>query len=264
MDSLVTILLASVAATAVMMLSLWIASLVKKDASIVDTFWGLGFVQIATIGAIFSPAITNRKILVAVLVAIWGIRLSLHIFLRNRGKGEDFRYKAMRERHGDKFPIVSLFTVFLFQGALMIIISLPLQVAQTALYPKSLSWLDYLGTAVWLTGFLFEAVADWQLKRFKSSPENKGKVLDSGLWRYSRHPNYFGESVVWWGYFLIALATPLGAWTIVSPLLMTLLLIKVSGVSLLEQTLVKTKPEYTKYIKSTSAFFPWLPKSKDF
>lgn len=261
MDSLTAVMQLTGAATLSLMLSLWVASLIKKDASIVDIFWGLGFVQIAFISALFSTGSVQRRILITSLVFIWGVRLSLHIFLRNSGKGEDFRYKAMRAHHGSRFPIVSLFTVFLLQGVLMFIISLPLQVGATAKTPDRLIWIDYLGVAFWLIGFLFEAVGDWQLKVFKSNPDNRDRVMDSGLWRYSRHPNYFGDALLWWGYFLIALATPLGIWTIFSPVIMTLLLMKVSGVALLEKTLVETKPQYAEYTRRTSAFFPWPPRN---
>lgn len=260
MDSLIPLMQLTGITTLVLMLSLWIVSLIKKDASIVDIFWGLGFVQIAFISALFTTGFAQRRLLITTLVFIWGVRLSLHIFLRNAGKGEDFRYKAMRAHHGARFPLISLFSVFLLQGALMFIISLPLQVGAAAKTPERLTWLDYAGIALWLTGFLFEAIGDWQLKVFKSNPDNAGKVMDSGLWRYSRHPNYFGDALLWWGYFLIALATPLGVWTIFSPLIMTLLLMKVSGVALLEKTLVETKPEYAEYVRRTSSFFPWPPR----
>ena len=201
-----------------------------------------------------------RKLLITALAIIWGVRLAAHIFGRNREKGEDFRYRAMRARHGDRFPVVSLFTVFFLQGALMWIISLPLQVAQLSREPGRLIWLDYIGAAIWALGFLFESVGDWQLARFKSDSDNKGKVMDRGLWAYTRHPNYFGDATLWWGFFLIALATPGGIWTVVSPVIMTFLLMKVSGVALLEKTLLKTRPEYGDYARRTNAFFPWLPK----
>lgn len=246
--------------TLALMFLLWLVSLARKDASIVDSFWGVGFAVIAGVCFFLTDGARPRKLLITTLVAIWGLRLAVHIFWRNYGKGEDYRYQAMRKKHGDRFPIVSLLTVFVFQGLLMWIISLPVQVAEIARVPEHLVWLDYLGAAVWAVGFLFEAVGDFQLTWFKFNPKNKGKVMDRGLWSYTRHPNYFGDATVWWGYFLIALAVPSGYWTIISPLAMTLLLMKVSGVALLEKKLVKTRPEYADYVRRTNAFFPWFPK----
>jgi steroid 5-alpha reductase family enzyme len=242
------------------MIAVWLLSLVKKDASIVDTFWGLGFVLIAAVCYATTNGYHHRKLLMLSVVAVWGIRLASHIFLRNKGKGEDFRYKAMRARYGDRFPIVSLFMVFGLQGLLMWIISLPIQIAEISSETARLTWLDWAGASIWLTGFLFESIGDAQLARFKADPSNKGKVMDRGLWRYTRHPNYFGDALLWWGLFLIALSTPHGALTVISPLMMTGLLMKVSGVALLEKTLSKTKPEYSRYVRQTSAFFPWMPR----
>lgn len=242
------------------MVLLWLVSLARKDASIVDSFWGVGFAVIAAVCFFITDGARPRKLLITTLVAIWGLRLAVHIFWRNHGKGEDYRYQAMRKKHGDRFPIVSLFTVFVFQGLLMWIISLPVQVAEVGRVPEHLGWLDYAGATVWAVGFLFEAVGDFQLTWFKFNPKNKGKVMDRGLWAYTRHPNYFGDATLWWGYFLIALAVPSGYWTIISPLAMTLLLMKVSGVALLEKKLVKTRPEYADYVRRTNAFFPWFPK----
>ncbi|MGH9841648.1 MAG: DUF1295 domain-containing protein [Blastocatellia bacterium] len=242
---------------AIALLLLWLLSLKLKDASIVDIFWGLGFVLIAATSYRLTDGFAGRKLLLTALVVVWGGRLAGYLARRNIGKGEDYRYQAMRKRHGERFPIVSLYLVFGFQGVLMWIISLPLQAAQMATQPDRLTLLDWLGVLLWIIGFAFETIGDWQLARFKSDPANKGKVMDRGLWAYTRHPNYFGDAVLWWGYFLIAAAT--GAWwTVIGPILMTLLLMKVSGVALLEKTLVKTKPEYQDYIRRTSAFFPWV------
>src|SRR6266404_4565892 len=229
-------------ATAALMLGVWLLSLVKKDASIVDTFWGLGFV------------------LIAALTGVWGLRLAAHIFFRNKDKGEDFRYKAMRARHGKRFPVVSLYSVFAVQGLLMWVISLPLQIGETSRLPARLTWLDWAGATIWLIGFGFESIGDLQLARFKANPKNKGKVMERGLWRYTRHPNYFGDALLWWGFFVIAVSTPSGVWTLISPLIMTALLMKVSGVALLEKTLMKTKPAYRDYVARTNAFFPWVPR----
>jgi steroid 5-alpha reductase family enzyme len=157
---------------------------------------------------------------------------------------------------------VSLFTVFLIQAVLLWLVSLAVQIGQISTTPAHLTGLDLLGSLVWVAGFTFEAVADWQLARFKADPANRGKVMNQGLWRYSRHPNYFGESLIWWGLFLIALATPHGWWALISPLVITFLLLKVSGVTLLEKDIVERRPEYREYLETTSAFIPWFPKTR--
>lgn len=260
MEHTATILLTTFGVTLAMMFVLWLVSLKVKNASIVDIFWGAGFAAIALVTFALTDGYKPRKWLIASLVIIWGVRLASYIGWRNAGKGEDFRYQAMRKRHGDRFAVVSLFTVFALQGVLMWVISLPVQFAQLSREPGHLTWLDFLGAALWAIGLLFEAIGDWQLARFKSDPANKGMVMDRGLWAYTRHPNYFGDALLWWGLFLIALATPRGLLTVISPLLMTTLLMKVSGVALLEKTLVKTRPEYRNYVHRTSAFFPLPPK----
>ncbi|MGD8700517.1 MAG: DUF1295 domain-containing protein [Gemmatimonadales bacterium] len=244
-----------------MMSVVWIISLVKRDAGIIDIFWGLGFVLLAWAYFLWSgEETTPRAYLVVALVSVWGTRLSLYILWRNWGKGEDYRYQAMRARNPKRFSWQSLVTVFWLQAVLMWAISMPLLRAEASSSPEALTWLDALGVLLFVIGFAFEAVGDWQLARFKSDPDNKGKVLDRGLWRYTRHPNYFGDALVWWGLFSIAAATPASLWTVYSPVLMTFLLMRVSGVSLLEQRLRDVKPEYRDYVERTSAFFPWLPK----
>ena len=242
------------------MLFLWLASLALKNSSIVDIFWGLGFVIASLVYSVLTPyGAEARKWLISALVSIWGLRLSLYILWRNWGKVEDFRYQSWRKEAGAEWWWRSLFKVFLLQGLLLWVISIPLLAAQYAAQPVSLQVLDYLGLAVWTIGFFFEFMGDLQLARFKSNPSNKGKVLDYGVWRYSRHPNYFGDSAEWWGYYLIS-ASAGGLWVFYSPLMMTLLLLKVSGVALLEKTLKETKPQYKEYIEKTSAFFPLPPK----
>jgi steroid 5-alpha reductase family enzyme len=233
---------------------LWLISLKAKDSSIVDIFWGLGFVFMAWM----LNSFTFKSILVATLVSLWGIRLSGWLAMRNLGKGEDKRYTAMRAKWGSKWPLYSLFIVFYFQGILMCIVSLPVQQVVTSMDSLIGPW-DILATMVVLTGIIFESVADWQLKAFKSKPENKGQVITIGLWKYSRHPNYFGDFVVWWGFFCFAVS--IGAyWTAIGPAVMSVLLMHVSGVTLLEQTM-KSRPGYAEYIARTNAFFPWKPKS---
>jgi steroid 5-alpha reductase family enzyme len=243
-----------------MMFVLWLVSLAIKNASIVDIFWGVGFAAIASITFTRADGYHNRKLLITSLAVIWGLRLAAHIGWRNHGKGEDFRYHAMRKRIGPRFALVSLFIVFGLQGVLMWLISLPLQVAQISREPASLTSLDFCGALFWAVGFAFESIGDLQLSKFKADPANKGNVMDRGLWAYTRHPNYFGDALLWWGFFLIASATPGGWWTVISPLMMTTLLMKVSGVALLEKTLVKTRPEYREYTQRTSAFLPMPPK----
>lgn len=241
------------------MILLWLASLPLKNSSIVDIFWGTGFVIANWIYYWLTPeGYLPRKLLVGVLVTIWGLRLSIHILIRNWGKPEDFRYQKWRKENGKAWWWRSFLKVFMLQGGLMWIISIPLLAAQYRGLPATLTFIDMIGLLIWLVGFFFEAVGDYQLTRFKAEPENKGKVLDSGVWRYTRHPNYFGDSAQWWGYYLISTAAG-GWWTIFSPILMTLFLLRVSGVVLLEKTL-ETRPGYKEYVDKTSAFVPWLPK----
>jgi steroid 5-alpha reductase family enzyme len=245
-----------------MMTVLWIISLAKRDASIVDSFWGLGFVLTAWLGFALSPqGFPERRLLIVLLVSAWGLRLALHILRRNWGKGEDFRYAAWRQEHGGAWWWRSFFQVFVLQGVLMWLISLPLLAGLHSPQPAALTLLDWLALPVWGMGFFFETVGDWQLERFKADPASRGKVLDHGLWRYSRHPNYFGDAAQWWAFFLPALAT--GAWwTFFSPLLMTYLLVQVSGVALLERSLAERKPGYREYMETTSAFIPWPPRRR--
>lgn len=240
-----------------LMTLLWLLSLYWRDSSIVDVFWGMGFVLLYWFFVDKNGlAVDYKSGLLGILVSLWGLRLSLHIGIRNRGKGEDYRYQAFRKAAGKHYWWVSLFQVFVLQGILLWIIAAPL--AYVALSsPTPLSYWDGLGFALWLLGFGFEVLADEQLRRFKSNSANKGKVLDKGLWRYSRHPNYFGDALLWWGYFCFALALPHGILLLFSPLLMTYLLMRVSGVPLLEKRLKSTRPEYADYVRRTSAFFPW-------
>lgn len=238
---------------------LWLVSLRLRDVSIVDIFWGTGFAVLAVFYAATTDGFAPRRLLLAGLVVIWGARLSVHIFRRSIGQPEDPRYAAWREARAGSFWWRSFFTVFLLQGLLMWLISMPLLVGQAAQVPARLTLLDGLGATVWLIGFLFESVGDAQLRRFKSDPANRGKVLQTGLWKYTRHPNYFGDAMVWWGLFLVALSVPGGAWTVFSPALMTFLLMRVSGVTLLERGLRESKPGYAEYVERTSAFFPWPP-----
>jgi len=210
---------------------------------------------------VFSSGELNpRKILILVLVSVWGIRLATYLAIRNTGKGEDFRYQEFRRKYGQKrYWWISYFQTFLLQGFLIMIVSLPLLGISLSPHQGNLNLPDYLGIFIWLIGFTFEAGADFQLSRFKKDPENKGKVLDTGFWKYTRHPNYFGDSAVWWAYALFSIAAG-SYWQIIGPVIMTLLIIRVSGVALLEKSLSRSKPQYREYIQKTSAFLPWFPK----
>jgi steroid 5-alpha reductase family enzyme len=256
-----SILLLGLAAAFGLMTVVWIASLAKRDVSIIDIFWGPGFALIAWLYFALGDPSTARQLILPALVTVWGLRLGLYILWRGRGKGEDYRYAEMRHKWGARFPVLSLAIVFWLQAGLLWLIGLPLMFAQLSAQPSGSAWLDAVGLVLFATGLFFESVGDLQLARFKDDPANKGKVLDSGLWRYTRHPNYFGDATVWWGFWLIALAAGSPAWTVVCPLLMTVLLLKVSGVALLEKGLAKTKPQYRDYVRKTSAFFPWPPRA---
>jgi steroid 5-alpha reductase family enzyme len=245
-----------------LMILLWILSLAIKNSSIVDIFWGTGFVIFTWVAFLLTPqGYFMRKILLSLLVTLWGMRLSLHILFRNWGKQEDFRYQVWRKEAGTSWWWRSFFKVFLLQGVLLMVIATPLLAAQLDSHHPQLSWLDYLAVLLWLVGFFFEATGDWQLARFKANPNNKGKLLNTGVWRYTRHPNYFGDAAQWWAYWLLAVAA--GAWwTLFSPVIMTGLLLRVSGVSLLEKTMKETKPGYAEYVETTSEFIPWFPRRK--
>jgi steroid 5-alpha reductase family enzyme len=254
--------LAGLGSVVVLMLATWVASLVRRDASLVDRVWGLGFVVLVATYAVLGDGAGPRTWLIVGLVAIWGLRLSIYLTWRNWGEGEDKRYRSMRRRASGSFALKSLVTVFGLQALLAWLISLPLLAATTSASPQGLTWLDALGIGVWLVGFVFEAGGDWQLSRFLADPANRGRVMDRGLWRYTRHPNYFGDTTLWWGYFLIALAT--GAWwAAIGSALMTLFIVKVSGVAMTERSMAKSSREgYEEYVRRTNAFFPAPPRSE--
>jgi steroid 5-alpha reductase family enzyme len=258
MDLLITFLFGGLFVLG-LMTSLWLVSLVLKNSSIVDIFWGAGFVLLAWFYFAYSPdGYLPRKLLVTSLVTLWGLRLSFYILWRNWGKPEDFRYQVWRRESGRIWWWKSYFQVFILQGLLMWVISTPLLAAQMGSLPGRFTALYIAGAIVWGIGFFFETAGDLQLVAFKSDPANKGRVMDRGVWRFTRHPNYFGDSAQWWGFFLLAAAAG-GWWTIFSPLLMTSLLLRVSGVALLEKSL-ETRPGYKEYVERTSAFIPWFPR----
>ena len=236
------------------MIALWAASLRLRDVSIVDVFWGPGFTGVAwTAVAVAGP--TPRGLLAAALTTIWGLRLGVHLGLRKRGHGEDRRYATMRAARGPRFALVSLATIFLLQAALMWVISLPIQAAAALGRDLPLSTLDAAGALVTLAGVAVEATADAQLARFLARPENHGRVMEEGLWGWSRHPNYFGDFVTWWGLGLLGVAAG-AAWSLIGPVLMSVLLLRVSGVTLLERTIGERRPGYAEYVARTSAFVP--------
>ena len=256
-----TVLATCAAAIAAYVAIVWALSLPLRDASIADVFWGPGFAFVAIVAAWLSPP-SDRATLLVVLTSVWGLRLALHIGTRwLKKKEEDRRYQAMRATWGDRFPVVSLFTVFLLQGGLLWIVSLPLQAGAALGADHPLGLLDLAGALLFTVGLAFEAVGDAQLARFLSDPASRGRVMETGLWRYTRHPNYFGDALLWWGLGLIGAGT--GAWwCLAGPALMTFLLVRVSGVSLLEKDIAGRRPEYVAYVRRTSPFLP-LPPSRD-
>ena len=257
----------------VLMTGLWLVSILVRDASIVDIFWGMAFIaiiwaQFAQSWLMQGPACGDNcaepwppatALIVPILVTIWGLRLSFYLAWRNLGKGEDQRYVRMRERIGPRFRLISLFVVFLLQALLAWVVALPAQVATRTLELDPWSPIAVAGIALWAVGLAFETIGDLQLAAFKRNPANKGQVMDRGLWRYTRHPNYFGDFCVWWGIFLIAAS--IGAWwTVIGPIVMSILLIHVSGAGLLEQTIGERRPGYVDYARRTSGFFPRPPR----
>jgi len=243
-----------------LMIALWVISLVRCDASIVDPWWSMAFLLI-TAHTARSTGLTPAKTLLLLMVAAWAIRLWLHLLFRSRGKPEDPRYAAFRQRYGPaRYWWISFFQVFILQGCLVVLISAPLQLAAAAHPPDRIRLTDIAGLSVFIVGLVAEIVADAQLQAFRNDPARRGQVLGTGLWRLSRHPNYFGEAVLWWGLWLFAVRQPYGWASIVAPLVMTFLLVKVSGVPMLDAHLGATKPGYSDYIRRTSAFIPRPPQ----
>jgi steroid 5-alpha reductase family enzyme len=239
---------------------LWLASLALRDASIVDAWWGPGFALLAWTDAA-ATGMHPRSVLLAGLLSLWGLRLATHLLWRSRGQPEDPRYAAMRRHHGRRFPWVSLFTVFALQGVLQVAVGLPIAVVAARPGP-ALGALDVFGAALFAAGLLVETVADLQLARFTADPTSAGRVMDRGLWAWTRHPNYFGDCVAWWGVFAVALAAPGGWASLPGPALMTFLLVRVSGVALLERSIGKRRPGYAEYATRVPSFFPRPPRQR--
>jgi len=236
----------------------FVAAQLRGRNDIADVAWGLGFILAAAVSLVMAGTYPQRGLLVSGLVLAWGTRLALHIHTRNRGKGEDPRYRQWREEWGRWFVLRSFLQVFMLQGLLLVLVSAPV-IYVNAAHSTPISWLDLLGAAIWLTGFGFEAIGDWQLLSFIRNPANRGKLMTGGLWRYTRHPNYFGEVTLWWGIWLIVSATPGGWLTIVGPLTITILILKVSGIPLLEKP-YEERADFQEYKRRTSAFFPLPPR----
>ncbi len=245
---------------AIVMVTTWIVSVAIKNASIVDIVWGLGFVAVSWVLWWRIDGDNTRQAVLAVMVGLWGLRLGGYLAKRNLGHGEDWRYVLMRKKHGAKFPIVSLVTVFGLQGVIMWTVSLPVQFGNGDATPP-LGPLAVIGIIVWAVGLGFEVVGDAQLARFKADPANAGQVMDKGLWRYTRHPNYFGDALLWWGIGIVGAETGSGVIGFVGPVVMTVFLTRVSGVPMLEHSMAKRRPGYADYVKRTSAFVPRPPRA---
>jgi steroid 5-alpha reductase family enzyme len=243
----------------ILALAAWVVSVIIRNVSIVDSLWSLFFVIAGVTCFLTLEPASARSQLLLVLLIVWAARLSIYITVRNWGEGEDYRYQAIRKRNEPGFVVKSLYIVFGLQAVLAWIVAVPLLPAMTSDLPFGI--LDAIAVALWAIGFGFEAIGDYQLSRFLKNPDNKGKVMQSGLWKYTRHPNYFGDCCVWWSFYLFAVAAG-GWWAILSPILMTVLLLRISGVALLEKTIGKRRPEYEAYRARTSAFFPLPPKTR--
>jgi steroid 5-alpha reductase family enzyme len=253
-----TVLVAAVITVVCLMLATWSLSLLRRDASIVDIAWGLGFVLVAWAAKFVTGASGSGNWLLLLMVTVWGLRLTGYLAKRNLGKGEDFRYRAMRRKHGERFAVVSLYTVFGLQGALMILVSLPVSLGQRDTNAGA-GFVVFLGFVVWAVGLYFEAVGDAQLARFKRDPRNADQIMDQGLWGLTRHPNYFGDALVWWGFAIVGSSQGAGIWAFLGAAVMTVLLVRVSGAAMLDRLLAKRKPGYAEYMARTSGFIP-LPR----
>ncbi|MFT7183781.1 MAG: steroid 5-alpha reductase family enzyme [Oceanicoccus sp.] len=240
-------------------MSLWfLVSLIRKRNDVADLAWGLGFVLMAWLALYLSPEPSLRGVLLGALTSLWGLRLAWHIHSRNKGKSEDYRYLAWRKQWGKWFYLRSYGQVYLLQGLLLFLISLPILLSNKN-PNQALGVLEIIGVLVWTFGFAFEVIGDAQLKKFIKNKKNKGKIIQSGLWQYTRHPNYFGEVTLWWGIWIIALSVDQGWIGLIGPLTITFLILKVSGVPMLEKRLEK-KPGFETYKKRVSRFIPMPPR----
>jgi steroid 5-alpha reductase family enzyme len=240
------------------MTTLFILAMIRKDNSIADIAWGPGFIVVSWLVLIINGNYNPTQILTAVLVTIWGLRLGIRIYRRNRGKGEDPRYQKWRQDWGKYFVIRSYLQVFIIQGFVLLLNITPVLIIMSST-EETFAWWGYLGLAVWCMGFVFESLGDYQLDSFLKKPENRGTIIDVGLWKYTRHPNYFGESTMWWGIFIIALGVPWGWIGVIGPIAITSTILFVSGIPMTEKLMEKT-PGWEEYKRKTSAFIPWFPK----
>jgi steroid 5-alpha reductase family enzyme len=247
------------------MLLLWLACVAMKDVTVIDAWWALGMVVLAVSTYLQAGGASERKLLLLGLCAAWGLRLGGYLVWRWRTHGVDKRYKAIlghaQKQRGWGFAKASLLLVFATQAPLQFIVSLPVQLGQIDAQPATLGVIAWIGAGMAVTGILFETIGDWQLVRFRGKSENSGRVLNTGLWRYTRHPNYFGDALTWWGIYLIAAETSTGLWAIIGPIFLTWTLMKWSGAPMLEARLRKTRPDYVAYIEQTSGFVPWPPRT---
>ena len=262
MTFLIPAALAGLGSISLLALLTWVVATLHRDVSVVDSMWGIFIVAAALEYSLSLPPSDTRGNWMLFLAGAWALRLSGYITWRNWGHGEDRRYQEIRKRNQPRFAFKSLYLVFAVQAVLAWVVSAPFLAGMATTDP--LNWLDGVGIALVTFGILLETVGDLQMARFKADPQNKGQVMDWGVWRFTRHPNYFGECCVWWGFWLMALAGAglAGAWTVISPALMTLLLLKVSGVNLLEKDITERRPAYRDYISRTNAFVPGWPRSK--
>lgn len=260
MNEVSTILLSNFVVLMACMIALWLISIPLKDVSFVDSFWAIGFLVVAGVTYNLTDGDTNRQQVILLITAIWSVRLGTYLFLRWRREGPDGRYVALLEKSSGNVHVASLTKVFLLQGPILWIVSLPVQLGQIQAAPADLGVLAWIGIALAAIGIFFESVGDHQMAQFKADPSNHGKVMDQGLWAYTRHPNYFGDACVWWGLYLIAAETSLGVWSFFGPALLTWTLVKWSGAALLERRLKRSRPGYVEYLERTSSFIPWPPK----
>lgn len=238
---------------------LYMLGILKNNHSIVDIGWGFGFALMSVVTYLFIKPPGIKNFIMTILISVWGLRLTYHILLRNQGKPEDPRYTALRQKWGDRYPQFKAFVhIYLLQMCLMFLIGLPILLVNRQ-PSNQMTYLDFIGLLLWGIGFLFETVGDAQLKSFLQQSENKGKLMTTGLWRYTRHPNYFGEALIWWAIMLLAIQVPYGIYSLLSPILITILLLFVSGIPLLEKK-YKDRPDFIAYSKRTSLFFPWFPR----
>jgi steroid 5-alpha reductase family enzyme len=259
MNEVTQILITNFAILMACMIALWLISIPLRDVSFVDSFWAAGFIVVAGSTYAMTGGGTDRRQLLLVITAIWGARLAAYLLLRWRREGPDGRYVALLKKAPGNVHLFSLRKVFLLQGPLLWVVSLPVQLGQIEAEPLRLGLLAWIGVVLAIVGIIFETVGDHQMAAFKSNPDSEGKVMDRGLWRYTRHPNYFGDCCVWWGLYLIAAETSLGVWSIFGPVLISWLLVRWSGVPLLERRLQRSRPGYAEYLERTSSFIPWPP-----